>query len=286
MSTLWPGESFSLEYEKELVHKKSEYQDLVIFQSKSYGKVLVLDGAIQVTERDQFSYAEMISHVPLFAHPNPKSVLMIGGGDGAAICEVLKHKDLEFIDWCEIDQLVKDECKEHFPQYRLAFEHPKINHVVQDGFVYLKTKENTYDVIIVDSSDPIGPAESLFQQEFYHLLKKSLKPGGLVCSQAESIWLHLEIIQNLKKAVEPLFTYWSYSQILVPTYPSGAMGLMVAGESSPLKPHRTPAQAFEEKDVLSVKYYSPQVHESSFVLPLFAQNAIYGHNPEEKEKSK
>lgn len=270
---LWPGQCFSLEVEKELVKQRSKFQDVLMFQSKTWGKVLVLDGTIQVTERDQFAYAEMITHVPLFAHPNPKHVLMVGGGDGAAVTEILKHKTVESVDFCEIDQLVKDVSKEHYPQYAPAFTSPKVNHTVEDGFVFLKSKEKSYDVIVVDSSDPIGPAESLFQAEFYQLLKKSLKDGGIICTQGESMWLHLDIIKKLKDDTKGIFKNWNYATMSIPTYPCGQIGLVVAGDISPL-PSRGLETAFDKDVADTLKYYSTEVHKAAFVLPPFVLKAL------------
>ncbi|RZC79732.1 hypothetical protein C5167_042307 [Papaver somniferum] len=198
MSPMWPGEAHSLKVEKILLQQKSQYQNVMVFESATYGKVLVLDGVIQVTERDECAYQEMITHLPLGSIPNPKKVLVIGGGDGGVLREVSRYSSAEQIDICEIDGMVVDVSKQFFPALAVGFEDPRVNVHIGDGVAFLKAvPEGTYDAVIVDSSDPIGPAQELFEKPFFASVAKALRPGGVVCTQAESIWLHMHIIEDI-----------------------------------------------------------------------------------------
>eukprot|EP00008_Paramoeba_atlantica_P014745 CAMPEP_0201475522 /NCGR_PEP_ID=MMETSP0151_2-20130828/939_1 /ASSEMBLY_ACC=CAM_ASM_000257 /TAXON_ID=200890 /ORGANISM="Paramoeba atlantica, Strain 621/1 / CCAP 1560/9" /LENGTH=303 /DNA_ID=CAMNT_0047855637 /DNA_START=65 /DNA_END=976 /DNA_ORIENTATION=+ len=278
VSPLWPGQAFGLEVSEVLFQGKSDYQDVIIFQSKSYGRVLVLDGAIQLTERDQFAYQEMISHIPVHIHPNPKKVLVIGGGDGAVLTQLIKHKDIESIVLCEIDQMVIDQSKKFFPQFLPGWTDPRVSVVVKDGFQYLKDNLNTFDVILVDSSDPNeGPAETLFTKDFFSLLHGALTESGVICTQAECIWLHLEFIGKLLRIVKELFPTVGYAHTLAPTYPSGTIGFCVASKSSSVnlnQAKRTPTESMDEEAVKSLQYYSNEIHTSAFVLPPFAAKVL------------
>jgi spermidine synthase len=272
-SAFWPGQSFGLEVEKVLFQGKSDFQDLIVFKSKTYGNVLVLDGAIQITERDEFSYQEMISHLPLFAHPNPKKVCVIGGGDGAVLSQILKHKSVEHVDLCEIDELVIIKSKEFFPQFAHVFDDPRVSVVVRDGIKYLKElPEPTYDVIIVDSSDPIGPASVLFERDFYETVHRALREGGIVSSQSESVWLHLDFIRDMVKFTRELYPTVEYAFTTIPTYPCGQIGLLLCSKGDTSKvPKRSVEEAFEGKHQNSLRYYHSEMHKAAFVLPKFAQ---------------
>jgi spermidine synthase len=171
---LWPGQRMSIEIDEILEVGKSLFQDILVFKSKTYGIVLVLDGVIQVTERDEFSYQEMIAHLPLFAHPNPKKVLIVGGGDGGVLREVAKHAGVETIHMCEIDIAVVEAGKKYFPTtLATSFNDPRLTLMINDACAFLKNEGagQDYDVIICDSSDPVGPAEMLFEAEFFRNMK-------------------------------------------------------------------------------------------------------------------
>uniref|UniRef100_A0A8C2DJ59 Spermidine synthase n=1 Tax=Cyprinus carpio TaxID=7962 RepID=A0A8C2DJ59_CYPCA len=193
--TLWPGQAMSLQVEEVLYHKKSKFQDVMVFKSKTYGNVLVLDGVIQCTERDEFSYQEMIANLPLCCHPCPKKVLIIGGGDGGVLREVVKHPLVESVVQCEIDEDVINVSKKYLPGMAKGFFSPKLTLHVGDGFEFMKKNQDAFDVIITDSSDPVGPAESLFKESYYQLMKTALCEGGILCCQGECQWLHLELCQ-------------------------------------------------------------------------------------------
>jgi len=282
VSTLWPGQALSIEVEEVLFEGKSQYQDLVVFKSKTYGNVLVLDGAIQLTERDEFAYQEMIAHLPLLSHPNPERVCVIGGGDGAVVSQILKHKSVKEIHLCEIDQLVIDKSKEYFPQFAKVFSDPRLKIVLADGVKYLDNlTQPEFDVIIVDSSDPIGPANVLFEENFYAIAKKAVKEGGIICSQSECIWLHLELIKNMVTFARKLFVNAEYAFTTIPTYPSGQIGFLLCsvgekkdGQSPKVScrtPKRTVKDAFIEGTENSLRYYHSDIHSASFVLPAFAK---------------
>ena len=275
-----------------LHHEKSKYQDVLIFESSDYGMVLVLDNVIQCTERDEFSYQEMITHLAMFAHPNPKRVLVIGGGDGGVLREVVKHDCVEKATLVDIDEAVIRLSKKYLPGMSVGFQHPKVEALVEDGFKYLQDKKGQFDVIITDSSDPDGPAEALFQESYFQLLNGALREGGIITTQgtcslrkdvvkhtnvmltAENPWLHMHIIQSVKKSCKEVFPVAEYAWTGIPTYPGGQIGFMVCSKDSKCnvkKPARTVSR--EEEDQL-FKYYSKEVHEASFVLPKFVEKAL------------
>lgn len=183
ISDMWPGQAMTLKVKQVIHHEKSKYQDVLIFESSDYGMVLVLDNVIQCTERDEFSYQEMIAHLALFSHPNPKKVLVIGGGDGGVLREVVKHESVEEAVLCDIDEAVIRLSKKYLPGMSVGFNHPNVKTHVGDGFKFLEDKKDTFDVIITDSSDPEGPAESLFQKPYFELLNGALREGGVITTQ-------------------------------------------------------------------------------------------------------
>jgi spermidine synthase len=184
---MWPGQAMSLKVNQVLHHEKSKYQDVLVFESSDYGNVLVLDNVIQCTERDEFSYQEMITHLAMNSHPNPKKVLVIGGGDGGVLREVVKHESVEEAVLCDIDEAVIRLSKKYLPGMSVSYQHPKVSTYIGDGFEFLKAKQNEFDVIITDSSDPEGPAESLFQKPYFELLRDALRDGGVITTQGCSL---------------------------------------------------------------------------------------------------
>ncbi|AOA62245.1 Spermidine synthase [Komagataella phaffii CBS 7435] len=272
--TMWPGQAMSLKVEKILHVEQSLYQDVLIFQSTDYGNVLVLDGAIQVTERDEFSYQEMIAHLALNSHPNPRKVLVIGGGDGGVLREVIKHECVEKAVLCDIDEAVPRLSKIYLPEMAKSYKHPKVTLHIGDGFKFLDEYKNTFDVIITDSSDPEGPAASLFEKPYFKLLNDALTEKGVITTQGENIWLHMEIIKNLKKACLEVFPVVEYAYCTIPTYPSGQIGFMVCSKdpNASLKfPLRSFSDTFEKEHL---RYYNKKIHEASFILPTWARDAL------------
>ncbi|CAB3405616.1 unnamed protein product [Caenorhabditis bovis] len=275
MGGAWPGQAFSLQVKKVLFHEKSKYQDVLVFESVSHGNVLVLDGVIQVTERDEFSYQEMLAHLPLFAHPNPKKVLIIGGGDGGILREVLKHKQVEKVTMCEIDEMVIEVSKKYLLGMSCSFSDPKLDLYCGDGFEFLKNHTNEYDVIITDSSDPVGPAESLFSKSYYELLHDALNSDGILSSQGESCWLHLNLIKHLIANNRQIFPNVRYAQSIVSTYPSGCMGYLICAKNNN-RDVSVPTRQLTRDEVksLNLRFYNSDVHRAAFVLPEFVRAAL------------
>lgn len=180
---MWPGQAMILKVNQVLHHEKSKYQDVLVFESSDHGTVLVLDNVIQCTERDEFSYQEMITHLAMNSHPNPKSVLVIGGGDGGVLREVVKHETVEKAILCDIDEAVIRVSKKYLPGMSIGYQHPAVETFIGDGFKFLADRKNEFDVIITDSSDPEGPAETLFQKPYFELLYGALKDGGVITTQ-------------------------------------------------------------------------------------------------------
>ncbi|MCG8687225.1 MAG: spermidine synthase [Desulfobacterales bacterium] len=270
---MWEGVALSLQVDEVLYSNKSQYQQIDLYQTRSHGKMLVLDGIIQLTERDEFSYQEMMAHLPLFSHPNPKNVLVIGGGDGGVLREIGRHKDIETIDFCEIDPEVIEVSKQFLPNMACGFDDPRLTVHIRDGNTFVKEHDKEYDVIIVDSSDPVGPGEVLFERPFYEHLKQALRPGGLVATQGESFFLHQECVENLIRITSTLFPVHGFANILVPTYPGGHIGICLGSLGPELK---IPARQIPEDLQKQLKYYSKDVHMAAFVLPYFAEKMLRG----------
>jgi len=275
LSTLWPGQCMSLEVEEVLHKEKSKFQDVLVFKSKTYGNVLVLDGVIQCTDRDECSYQEMLAHLPMVCHPNPKKVLIIGGGDGGVAREVLKHSSVETVDQCEIDEMVIDVSKKYLPDMASSFDNPKLKLHIMDGFEFMGQHQGEFDVIITDSSDPIGPASSLFQKKYYELMKKALKPGGIVCSQGECMWIHLDLIKGMLDFCETLYPVVNYAYTTIPTYPCGQIGFVMCSLDTDMK-FEDPARQLskDEVETFKLKYYNTDIHKASFKLPQFAHKVL------------
>lgn len=268
---MWPGISLSLEIDKILYSEKSKFQQIDLFQTKNHGKMLVLDGIIQLTQSDEFAYQEMLAHVPMFAHPCPENILVIGGGDGGILRELGRHDCVKHIDFCEIDEDVIKVCKEFLPDLACGFDDPRVNVHIADGSLYVQEHKNKYDVIIVDSSDPIGPGEVLFEKPFYKGLKGALKQNGIVATQGESFFMHKDCVLNLVKITRELFPVQGYSYFLVPTYPGGNIGICLGSLGPELKkPNRKIKRKIQEQ----LKYYCPEIHEASFILPYFARKML------------
>ncbi|KAI8045906.1 spermidine synthase [Drosophila gunungcola] len=271
---LWPGQSFSLKI-KELIHKeKSKFQDIQIVETETYGRCLILDGIIQCTARDEFSYQEMISFLPLCAHPNPKKVLIVGGGDGGVAREVVKHPLVEEVHQVEIDDRVVELSKKYLPAMACGFENKKLKLTIGDGFDYMKKHKNEFDVIITDSSDPIGPAVSLFQESYYELMKHALKDDGIVCSQGGSFWLDLDYIKKTMSGCKEHFAKVAYAVTSVPSYPCGHIGF-VMGSLNKDQDFVKPKLGKSEIDAIDLKYYSSEVHSAAFALPRWVQKHFY-----------
>lgn len=267
------GVSASLQVQKKLHSAKSEYQQIDVYETVAFGKMLVIDGVIMLTETDEFCYHEMITHPALCTHPDPKRVLIVGGGDGGAVREVLKHPEVEHIDLCEIDEEVIKVAKKFFPSVSKDLDNPKVRVVLQDAIEYIKSKRNEYEVIIVDSTDPVGPAEGLFQKKFYEDCKQALRDDGILITQAESFFYTPNLIEGLFKKTRDLFPIMKYYYTLIPTYPGGNIGFTFCSKKyDPIKDlHKDRANKIK-----GLEYYDVEMHNASFAAPVFARK-LFGN---------
>lgn len=247
---------------------RSPYQTIEVFDTASFGRMLVHDGVIMATERDEAHYHEMIVHVPLAVHPAPRRVLVIGGGDGGTVREVCRHAGVEEIDLCEIDEQVVSVCREYLPGLTGGFADPRVALHFADGAKWVAEHPGHYDVILVDSSDPIGPAEVLFRREFFASLHGALREDGIAVTQSESFHYHARIIGQIARFGREIFPVYRYYYTLIPTYPSGVIGFsFLSKRFDPLRdgdPGRLPFLA-------DLKYYTPALHRAAFVLPAFTR---------------
>ncbi|XP_074597717.1 spermidine Synthase [Brevipalpus obovatus] len=267
----------------QLIHQeKSDYQNVVVFKNESLGLCLALDGAIQLSEKDEFSYQEMITFLPLNSHPEPKRVLIIGGGDGGVIREALKHPMVEEIVLCEIDEAVIRVSREYLGFMSSHFDNPKVKILIQDGYEYIRNNKSAFDVIITDSSDPKGPAISLFQREYYQSLYECLRSGGIIACQAESIWYHLPLIKSLHSIAREIFATVAYATTMVATYPSGQIGFLMACKDKQIQ-FNEPIRKLTDEQVsqMGLKYYSSDIHRAAFVLPVFVTKELESSSPSE-----
>ena len=262
------GRALKVRITKSLEKIKSEFQEIEVVESESFGKILLIDGVIMLTEADEFCYHEMIAHVPLCVHTKAQKVLVIGGGDGGTVREILKHDNVKEVDVCEIDEKVIEISKRHFPYLANSFDDPKVKIYCEDGNKFIKDHKDEYDIIIVDSSDPIGPAEVLFRREFYEAMYQALKNNGIVVTQAESFFYHQKIIKSLFSFIKEIYPIPEYYYTLVPTYPSGVIGFTFCSK----KYH--PISDFNQQEALKLKdlrYYNKDIHKAAFILPNFVQ---------------
>jgi len=270
--TLYPewGQTFSID--KMIHQEKSDFWDLAIFENSFYGRVLAIDGNIQTTERDEAVYHEMMVHVPLLTHGNAASVLVIGGGDGGIIREVLRHDTVKKVTMVEIDRSVIDLSKKYLPTLSNgAFEDPRLNLVIQDAAKFVKETEEKFDVIISDGPDPEGPALVLFTSEFYGDCHKCLNPKGIFVNQNGVPFLQTDELKNSFDNRSPHFKNVSFYVAPVPTYVGGYMAFGWASD----KAYRVSEKTLQEriKNVKGkMKYYTPAVHKGSFALPQYIQD--------------
>ena len=265
---------YSMKYKvnKILFSGKSPYQTVDVVETDLLGKMLLNDGLVMVTEKDEFVYHDMIAHVPMFTHPNPKKVLVIGGGDGGTAREVLRHKSVEKCVMVEIDEMVINACKEFIPQTSSALSDSRIDLIIGDGVKYVKETSELFDVILVDSTDPIGPAEPLFNINFYEDINKCLTDDGIVISQGESPFYYAEMQQKLlgiKKQVFPISTIYNFSNL---TYPGGLWSFTVGSKNYHPTRDFKPMRVCESG--LKFKYYNEEVHRAAFAIPTFMRENL------------
>jgi spermidine synthase len=257
----------TLSIEKVLYHWRTEFQDVLIFENAIFGKVLVLDGVVQLTERDNHIYHEMIAHVPLMAHGSARNVLIIGGGDGGTLKEVLKHP-VERATMVELDGEVIDLSRRYLPTVSDgAFTDPRANVLVLDGTRYIAETQEKFDVIIIDSTDPIGPGEALFTAAFYRACRARLRPGGMIAVQSGAPFFQRRELENVCDRLAGSFAGVRPYLAPVPTYAGGMLALVVAGESRDAL--RPPCKVLRERFGRlqgQTRYYTPEVHRAAFTL--------------------
>ncbi|MBN2059840.1 MAG: polyamine aminopropyltransferase, partial [Deltaproteobacteria bacterium] len=250
---------------------ETDYQHLTLVDSCKYGRMLLLDGIVQTTEKDEFIYHEMMTHVPMMLHPKPENVLIIGGGDGGVLREVLKYDTVEKATLVEIDQSVISFCKEYLPTVSNgAFEDKRSEIVIDDGSAFLKKKKNSYDIVIVDSSDPIGPAEKLFSREFYKSAHDALNPDGIMVHQTGSIHMQSDEQPLVYGLIRHIFQYHAFYVYSVPTYIGGLFSSVLCSDST--DPGNMDMEEILKKFdsyKLNTKYYNPGIHFGSFHIPSF-----------------
>ena len=257
----------SFAYSKTLFDKKSPYQQVKVIETKAHGRMLLNDGVIMTCERDEFIYHEMISHVPLFLHPKPYNVLIVGGGDGGTAREVLKHPYVQACTMVEIDELVVEVSKKFLGSIGTEFDNPRLKLVIEDGAQFVKNKKEEFDVILIDSSDPIGPGQILFEEPFYQDLHKALKPDGIVISQAESPMYEAKFQKKFYQQACRLFPEVHFYNYYNLTYPGGFWSFLFCSKKwNPIKDFQ---QARLDSLSLKLKYYNSEIHRASFSLPEF-----------------
>ncbi|WP_077614168.1 polyamine aminopropyltransferase [Caenibacillus caldisaponilyticus] len=244
--------------------EQTPYQKLDMLETEEFGNMLTLDGMVMTTERDEFVYHEMVAHVPLFTHPNPRRVLVVGGGDGGVLREVVKHPEVEKVTLVEIDGKVIETSKKYLPSIASAFDHPKVEVIVGDGFMHIAESRDAYDVIMVDSTEPVGPAVKLFEKGFYEGISKALKEDGLFIAQTDNPWFKADLIRKVFRDVKEIFPITRLYTANIPTYPSGLWTFTLGSKKyDPLK-----VDAGRFRDV-GTKYYTKDLHFAAFVLPKF-----------------
>lgn len=279
---LWYTEKHSehvgitLKVTKTLFSGESEFQKLDIVETPEYGRMMLLDGLVMVTERDEFVYHDMIVHPALFTHPAPKKVLVIGGGDGGTIREIMKHPGVEQAVLCEIDGLVIDKSIEFLPSIACEIDgrNPRVKLHVDDGLAYIRAHRNEFDVIMVDSTDPVGPAVGLFEEDFYRLVFDALKSDGIMVAQSESPFYHGDIQKAMYANLRAVFPIVEMYQAFIPTYPSGFWSFAFA--SRQYHPVRDFNRERAKNRGFYTRYYNEDLHLGAFMLPTFARENIAG----------
>lgn len=270
---------FSIKVKKQLYSAQSLYQQIDVFESEDFGTFLTLDGIMMLTQKDEFIYHEMIVHVPMAVHPNVERVLVIGGGDGGACRELCKYKDIKTIDLVEIDGGVIEAARKFLPSTACGFDDPRVNVFVQDGLKYIRKFENTYDLVIVDSTDPFGPGEGLFTKEFYGNCFKALKEDGIMVNQHESPFYSNDAaaVSRIHKRIVQSFDLARIYQAHIPTYPSGHWLFGFASKKyHPLKDLR--ADEWKKLNI-PTRYYNINLHKGAFYLPTYVENMVRDVEP-------
>ena len=265
---------FSLKVKEQLYNKQSDFQHIAVMDTFEFGRILVLDGYLMVTEKDEFIYHDMIVHVPMAINPDIKKVLVIGAGDGGTIRELCRYTTIEHIDMVEIDSMVVEACKEFIPQTACSLDDPRVNIFYEDGLKYVRRKDNEYDLILVDSTDPFGPGEGLFTREFYGNCYKALNEKGILVNQHESTYYneYIDAMKHVHQVISETFPKVSVYQAHIPTYPSGHWLFGYASKHfDPIKD----LQADRWNALgLKTKYYNTDLHLGCFALPNYVKEQL------------
>lgn len=264
-----PNLGYSCKITGTLHTEKTEFQDLAVIDTLQFGRMLVLDGMVMTTEVDEFVYHEMISHIALNTHPNPKRVLVVGGGDGGAIREILKHDSVEEAVLAEIDSRVVEVSQKYLPSIAGSLTDKRVTLAIGDGVEHVRTHPGKYDVILIDSTEPIGPAVGLFSREFYQDVHRALTPDGIMVAQSESPFVNQDVIRMIHANLAGVFPIKHLYLANIPTYPSGLWSFTIASKQW------DPVQAdLSGKRELDTKYYTKDVHFGAFKLPRFVAELV------------
>jgi spermidine synthase len=277
--TLFDELGFRMTYsaEKILYEERTKFQHLVLFEHRYFGKMLMLDGATQVTARDEFIYHEMMTHVPIFAHGNAREILIIGGGDCGIAEEVLKHRRVERLTQVEIDASVVEFSKLHFPEFTApVLSDQRFDLIIEDGMKFAARTNRRFDVIIVDSTDPQGPGAVLFTREFYAACKRCMNPGGVMVTQNGVPFLQPDELIGSVRHFRALFADAACYVASIPTYVGGHMAMGWATDDPGLR--RVPAEILAQRFLLAgqfpTKYWTPEVQHAAFALPRFIAEQV------------
>jgi len=262
----------ALRVERTLFRQQSPYQLVEVVETSGFGRALLLDGVLQITEAEEFCYHEMLAHVPLGFHPSPRRVLIIGGGDAGALREVLKHEEVEEVHLVEIDEVVIEATRRCFPQLAVAFDHPKTRLHVADGAQFIREHQRAYDIILVDSTDPGGPSLPLFTEEFYGRCREALRPEGVLSAQSDSPLFTPEVVRQTYHRLQAVgFPIVEVYLSDAPFYTLGPWAFVIGSLE------HDPRQVRPERAVdLEARYYNPEVHRACFALPNFVRDLLSG----------
>ena len=269
-----PNVKISIRVDRQLYSGKSEFQRIDVFDSPEFGRFLTLDGYMMLTEKDEFIYHEMITHVPMAVHPLVKKVLVIGAGDGGVIRELTRYPEIEHIDMVEIDPLVVEVCRKYLPKTACRLDDPRLSIHYEDGLKYVRFKENEYDLIIVDSTDPFGPGEGLFTREFYGNCYKALKEDGIMVNQHESPF-YAEDAEACKRAHKRIVESFPISRVYqahIPTYPSGHW--LFGFASKKYHPLKNLDETRWNLRGLDCRYYTTTLHKGACYLPAYVEEML------------
>lgn len=262
---------------KLLFAEQSEYQLVEVYETDTWGNLMTIDGMVMLSQKDEFVYHEMVAHPVMFAHPNPEKVLIIGGGDGGTAREVLRHSSVKHLDLVEIDEAVVRASKEYFPDVG-AWDDERLTVLFEDGISFVKAAKAEYDVVIIDGSDPVGPAEGLFEKEFFQYCFDGLKEDGVLSAQTESPWVP-EYHKSMKQVFDALSEVFDESDMYlgyIPLYPAGMWSFAYASKGIKVQSDQVLERV--EKGLSGfgdeLKYYNKAVHQGSFALPNFVQEII------------